>query len=142
MFNFLSDIIQCFNPFRLISSIFIPPEMNFKSDCDDNLLEAFPLTLFRMSLFGAVLTDEGGARKPKICHTYPTMMKVGTVIPYLKKIQESKKHININYIDHLYRNHINHWTHPLSSANKSVFSRKVSNFCYIKKYECRFHFNL
>ena len=24
---------------------------------------------------------------PKICHTYPTMMKLGTVIPYLKKIQ-------------------------------------------------------
>ena len=25
---------------------------------------------------------------PKICHTYPTMMKLGTVIPYLKKIQK------------------------------------------------------
>ena len=24
---------------------------------------------------------------PKICHTYPTMMKLGTVIPYLSKIQ-------------------------------------------------------
>ena len=23
----------------------------------------------------------------KICHTYRTMMKIGTVIPYLKKIQ-------------------------------------------------------
>ena len=23
---------------------------------------------------------------PKICHTYPTMMKLGTVIPYLEKI--------------------------------------------------------
>ena len=23
---------------------------------------------------------------PKNCHTYPTMMKLGTVIPYLKKI--------------------------------------------------------
>ena len=34
----------------------------------------------------------GGAKKlpplPKICHTYPTMMKVGTVILYLKKIQK------------------------------------------------------
>ena len=32
-----------------------------------------------------------GAKKaplPKICHTYPTMMKLGTVIPYLKKIQK------------------------------------------------------
>ena len=25
---------------------------------------------------------------PKICHTYPTMMKLGTVIPYPKKIQK------------------------------------------------------
>ena len=25
---------------------------------------------------------------PKICHTYPAMMKLGTVIPYLKKIQK------------------------------------------------------
>ena len=25
---------------------------------------------------------------PKICHTYPTMMKLGTIIPYLKRIRE------------------------------------------------------
>ena len=25
---------------------------------------------------------------PKICHTYPSMMKLGTVIPYLRKIQK------------------------------------------------------
>ena len=33
----------------------------------------------------------GGAKRPllpKICHTYPTMMKLGTVIPYLKKIEK------------------------------------------------------
>ena len=33
----------------------------------------------------------GGGKKvslPKICHTYPTNMKLGTVIPYLKKTQE------------------------------------------------------
>ena len=34
----------------------------------------------------------GGGKKapplPKICHTYPTMMKLGTVIPYPKKIQK------------------------------------------------------
>ena len=28
---------------------------------------------------------------PKICHTYPTMMKLGTVIPYLKKIKKIYK---------------------------------------------------
>ena len=34
---------------------------------------------------------EGGGKKaplPKIIHTYSTMMKLGTVIPYLKKIQK------------------------------------------------------
>ena len=28
---------------------------------------------------------------PKIRHTYPTMMKLGTVIPYLRKIQKMYK---------------------------------------------------
>ena len=33
----------------------------------------------------------GGAKRlplPKICHTHPTMMKLGRVIPYPKKIQK------------------------------------------------------
>ena len=31
-------------------------------------------------------------KNPKICHTYPTMMKLGTIIPYLKiqKINKSR----------------------------------------------------
>ena len=28
---------------------------------------------------------------PKFCHAYPTMMKVSTVIPYLKKIPKVSK---------------------------------------------------
>ena len=35
------------------------------------------LILFSMGFFGVA----------KICHTYPTMMKVGTVVPYIRKIQ-------------------------------------------------------
>ena len=34
---------------------------------------------------------DGGVKRPhppKICYTYPTMMKLGTVIPYLKKMQK------------------------------------------------------
>ena len=49
---------------------------------------AFSLTLFRMGFSGAA-HGWGGAKRlplPKICHTCPTMMKLGTVIPYLKKI--------------------------------------------------------
>ena len=48
------------------------------------------LTLFRMGFFGAAHGWEGGQKDPlpKICHTYPTMMKLGTVIPYPEKIQK------------------------------------------------------
>ena len=45
-----------------------------------------------MGLFGAAHGWGGGGPKrpppPKICHTYPTVMKLGTVIPYPKKIQK------------------------------------------------------
>ena len=47
------------------------------------------LTLFRIGFFGAA--DGGGGERSlllKICHTYPTMMKLGAVIPYLKKIEK------------------------------------------------------
>ena len=46
-----------------------------------------------MDFFGAThgWGGGGGGKKvpvPKICHTYPTMMKLGTVISYAKKIQK------------------------------------------------------
>ena len=44
------------------------------------------LTLFRMGFFGAACGWVGQkAPLPKICHTYSTMMKLGTVIPYQKR---------------------------------------------------------
>ena len=47
------------------------------------------LTLLRMGLFDAAHVWRGQKGPlPKICHTYSTMMKLGTVIPYLKKIQK------------------------------------------------------
>ena len=51
------------------------------------------LTLFRMGFFGAAHGWQGlfGPLLPKICHTYRTMMKLGTVIPYLRKIQKIYK---------------------------------------------------
>ena len=49
----------------------------------------------------------------KICHTYPTLMELGTVISYLKKMQ---------------KNPINHVTHPLTSADIRIFSLKISYF--------------
>ena len=53
----------------------------------------YALTLFRIGLFGAA--HGWGVRQkgplPKICHTYLTMMKPGTVIPYIKEIQNTCK---------------------------------------------------
>ena len=47
------------------------------------------LSFFRMGLFGAA--QGYGVQKgllSKICHTYPTVIKLGTVMPYLKKNKE------------------------------------------------------
>ena len=50
------------------------------------------LTLFRMGFFGAAHGWEAlFAPLPKIRDTYPTMMKLGTAIPYLRKIQKTYK---------------------------------------------------
>ena len=51
------------------------------------------LTLFRMGFFGAAHKWGGPfcPLLPKIRHTYPAMMKLGTVIPYLWKIQKMYK---------------------------------------------------
>ena len=46
------------------------------------------------------------------------MMKLGTGIPYLKKIQKDMNHVTL----------------PLSSTGMSNFSPEISKFCYIKKY--------
>ena len=43
------------------------------------------LTLFRMGFFETA----HGRGKAKICHTYPAVMKLGIVIPYTKKIQDT-----------------------------------------------------
>ena len=51
------------------------------------------LILFRMDPFGHAHRWKGNQKAllPAICHTYPTMMKLGTVVPYLN---ESQKYIN------------------------------------------------
>ena len=39
------------------------------------------------------------------------------------------------------KKYINHVTHHLSSADISIFSPKISKFCYTKKYRYRLHLN-
>ena len=84
------------------------------------------LTQFREGFIGAA--HGGGSKKSplsKICHTYLTMMKLGTVIPYLKKIQKTYKSSGAS----------------LESCRYKYFSPKINNFCYINKYRYRSHFN-
>ena len=51
------------------------------------------------------------------------MMKIGTAIPYLKKVKKYKsRDTSLDFADI----HI---------------SLEISNFCYIEKYKYRFHFN-
>ena len=47
----------------------------------------FTLTYIHLDL----LHTSHKSRLPKTCHTYPAMMKLGTVITYLKKIQKLNK---------------------------------------------------
>ena len=53
---------------------------------------------------------------PKTCHTYLTSMKLSTGIPYLNKVPK------------IYESRDT----PQSSADISIFSRKISKICYIK----------
>ena len=92
--------------------------------------ELSQITLFRVGLFGGCSwTGGGGMQKDssllKICHTYPTMKKFGTVMLYLRKIQK----------------YINQVTHSLISTDVSIYLLEISNFCYIKKYRYRLHFD-
>ena len=81
------------------------------------------------SFWGCSRMGVGAKRPPlpKICHTYPTMMKLFnwcTVMPYLKKIQK------------LY-----HVTPPMSPVDISSFSLEISKFGYIRKYMYRLYFD-
>ena len=79
-------------------------------------------------LFWGCWRMERGGKKgphPKICHAYPTMMKLGIVIPHLKRPQK----------------YMNHVTHTMIPADISNFLLEISKFCYIKKYMYRSHFD-
>ena len=83
-----------------------------------------------LAFLGLLTSGRGVAKSPllpKICHTYPTMIQFGTVIPYIGK---SQKYIYINNV-----------THPRSSADIKFFLTEFSKFCYIKKCRYRLHFD-
>ena len=64
--------------------------------------------------------------------------RVGLIIKYLVGLAILK-------VEGLYpkkiQKYITHVTHPLSSGDINIISPEASNFCYIKKYRYRLHFN-
>ena len=100
--------------------VFILVELFEKNSSSGSIIGIFDLFYIFKSpwpysgwVFLGLLMDRGPKRSLliKICHTYPTMMKLGTVIPYLKKIQKTHK---------------SHDT-PLESAD-SILHRKSADF--------------
>ena len=79
-----------------------------------------------MGLFGAAHEWRKVAKRPlrKICPTYSTKVKLGTVIPYLKKIEKIYKTRDM-LLEFCLHHH---------------FSPGINKFCYIKKYRYRLHF--
>ena len=68
--------------------VFLPKISAYRRDFDKTKY-IYILTLFKMDLCGAA--DGSGGKKAtlsKTCRTYPTTMKLRTVIPYLKKTQK------------------------------------------------------
>ena len=89
------------------------------------------LTKFKLLKFDWLNAVQDGAAHgrgqkilPKTFYTHPKMMNFDS---YTLPKEDPK---NINYA-----------TDPLSSADVSIFSPEISNFCYIKKYRYRLHFN-
>ena len=98
----------------------------FQSALQKELSSLSSLILFRTGSLG-VAHRCGGTKVPfpKICHTYPTMMKLGTVIPYLMKIQKIYESCN---------------AHVEFCCHKNFLS-EINKFCYVKKYRYRLHFD-
>ena len=111
-FNFSSMLDECCSTFYYLLTRKDSIDVILLTVCKKNNCTKFPsliLALFRMDLFGAA---HGWRCKkvlfPKVCHTYPIMMKLCTVIPYLK-----------------YTNHV---IPASSSADISIFHQKSANF--------------
>ena len=80
---------------RFINPINSHPErINKQDEKIASTLDYKGINLIQDGLFWGCSRMGGGGFMtplPKIYHTYPTMMKLGTVIPYLRKIKKTYK---------------------------------------------------
>ena len=70
----------------------------------------------------------GGAKRPPSLKSVTHILQWWNLAQLYLTQRRSKKYMN-------------HVTHPLSSADISIFSPEISKFCYIKKYRCRLYFH-
>ena len=115
------------------SFLLIQKHINSTKDNPDSVIQAFD---FWAGLFRAAHRwgQRGGATKkaplPKICHTYPAMMKLGTVIPYLKKTQKLfESHdtpLELCWNQHFFIG--NHQTLLYQNTDKIPFRYIISNY--------------
>ena len=96
MLNEFSPLINL--PSQSCSSWTISIWMEYQTNSNENYLPFLHCTssfnLIQDGSSWGCSRMEGDRKAPslsKICHTYPTLMKFGTVIPYLKKIQKIHK---------------------------------------------------
>ena len=110
-------------PFTFSNNLFIFLSELFSNNFAVNL----SLTLFKMGTLGVAHRWAGGKKAPllKVCHTYPTIM---TLCSYTLP-KEDPKNISIT------------WHIPWVLLTSTLFHQKSANFCYIKKYRYRLHFD-
>ena len=114
----------------LVASIYNAPSQKNKYQLT-NINASFQKTPIQDGHFQSCwrMGDQTGPL-PKICHTNPTIMNIGTVIPYLKKIQKYVNHVT------LYENIWTRWVLLTSafihwkSAN-FVISRNIDIDCIL-----------
>ena len=61
--------------------------LQFKSTWRSDKITITKITITNFEYFTLIKLCQFKPPPPKICHTYPTMMKLGTVTPYLKETQ-------------------------------------------------------
>ena len=91
------------------------------------MLVEYCLSLFRMSIFRAA-HGWGRAKRPS-----PSLKSVTHILQWWNLAQ-------LYLTQRRSKKYMNHVTHPLSSADISIFSPEISKFCYIKKCRYRLHF--
>ena len=90
----LSHLISCFLRIR---SLLVPYAKVLTKSIECILLTSFEIYFIQDGIFWSCSRRgqvQKGSPLPNICHIYPTMMKLGVVISYFKKIQKINKSRN------------------------------------------------